>query len=501
MNTDFRRVIVVGTGNAALSAAISAVDSGAKVVVLEKASKDLWGGNSRLTTAALRIAFNDPSEVRPLLAAEFSDADWNAIDIENYPHKKYYEEVMSAGHNRPDEELVKWFTSQSFDIAMWLKKHGVEFDLAGYATVNDSKSKKAGKKRYPGGLVIQARGGGHGLVSYEREYLESKNVEFHFDLNCFDLIFSEVGDVRGVRARDRNGRVKHFYGSVVLGCGGFEASNARRAQFLGPEWDDIRQRCVKFNTGDMLMAAVRHGAGCRGHFTGAHITPIDIDSPYIGGLDTCERTNRLGFPWGITVDKIGHRFINEGKYWNIQTYVDVGRALLKVYDQVGFQVFDSQGIACCEPHYQLQKTCYKGSDLRQLAAEAGIHVNAFMKTIEEYNRACKHNTGKLDPAVLDGQSTKGICPPKTNWALPIVKPPYYIYPVVPGVTFSFGGLNSNYNCEILDNSDIPIPGLYGCGEITGGYFYYAYPTGSGLIKGAITGREAGKNAAEYVRKY
>ncbi|MCP3967544.1 MAG: FAD-dependent tricarballylate dehydrogenase TcuA [Lentisphaerae bacterium] len=499
MTTDFRNVIVIGTGNAALSAAISATDCGANVIVLEKSPKKSFGGNSRLTTAALRIAFTDPEEVRSLLDDNFSDKAWNDIEIEKYSHKKYVEEVMNAGHGRPDRERVEWFTGQAFNIIKWLKEHGVKFDLAGYGTVNDSKDKALGKKRYPGGLVIQGRGGGHGLVTSEREYLESKNIDIHYDLNCFELIVSEMGDVRGVCARGRDGVVRHFYGAVVLGCGGFEASNARRSQFLGPEWDDIRQRCVKFNTGDMFMAAVRHGAGCRGHFTGAHITPIDCDSPYVGGLDTCEKTNRLGFPWGISVDKVGHRFINEGKFWNIQTYVDVGRALLKLYDKVAFQVFDSDGMACCEPHYKRQKTFYKGNDLCEVAVKAGIHPNAFMKTIEEYNKACAHNTKPYDPAVLDGQRTKGLCPPKTNWALPIVKPPFYVYPVVPGVTFSFGGLNSNLSCEILDNSDIPIPGLYGCGEITGGYFYYAYPTGSGLIKGAVTGREAGKNAAAYAK--
>ncbi|QQE09923.1 FAD-dependent tricarballylate dehydrogenase TcuA [Planctomycetota bacterium] len=494
-------VIVLGSGNAALSAAMAAADHGANVTILEKAPEPEMGGNTRLTTAALRVAFEESKQIREILDKQFSDVEWSNIEIEPYPQDNFiYEVIHKTGHGRPNRELVAWFTSQSLDIIHWLKERGVKFELAEYLSQFDLTKHQTEKRTYRGGVVIQSVNGGQGLVSPELAYAQSQGAVIHYDTPAVDLISNEKGHIIGVVARQSDGNLKNFYGAVVIGSGGFEASSARRSQFLGPQWCDVRQRCVKFNTGEVLFAAINAGAATAGHFSGAHITPIDPDSPYIGGLDTCEKTNRLAFSWGISVNKLGHRFIDEGSHWNNQIYVDVGRSLLEQPDQVGYQVFDSRGAQFREPLYQDQKQFFEGNDLEELAKQAGIAPEAFMHTIKEFNKAAKHNKNLYDPTILDAQATKGLDLPKTNWALPITEPPFSIYPVVPGVTFTFGGLSSNTKCEILAANNRPIPGLYGCGEATGDYFYYAYPTGSGLIKGAVTGREAGHNAAHYAQE-
>lgn len=494
------RVVVLGTGNAALCAAISAAESGAAVTILEKAPEPEMGGNTRLTTAALRVAFEDPQQIRELLHEEYTEDEWSRIEIEPYSQEKFvYEVIHKTGHGRPNQTLVDWFTAQSLDIIHWLKQRGIKFELAEYLSQFDVTKNTTGKRTYRGGVAIQVAEGGEGMVRAELAHARSLGAEVHYDLPAVDLITDAAGRIEGVIARHNDGTLKNFYGAVVIGSGGFEASSAHRAQFLGPQWCDIRQRCVKFNTGDMIFAAIHAGAKTAGHFSGAHITPIDPDSPFIGGLDTCEKTNRLAFPWGISVNAEGLRFIDEGRHWNNQIYVDVGRALLHQPNQIAYQVFDAHGVTFREPLYDEQQQCFRGDDLEELAKQAGIAPSAFMRTVREFNEAARHNSDSYDPTVLDGQSTRGLDLPKSNWALPISEPPFSIYPVVPGITFTFGGLASDTQCHILASNDRPLPGLFGCGEATGDYFYYAYPTGSGLIKGAITGREAGKNAARYAQ--
>ncbi|WP_421843113.1 FAD-dependent tricarballylate dehydrogenase TcuA [Mycobacterium sp.] len=501
MDTSARgRVIVLGAGNAALCAAISAAEHGADVTILEKAPEAEMGGNTRLTTAALRVAFDEPQQIREILHEQYADDQWSDIEIEPYPLDKYiYEVVHKTGRGRPNEDLVTSFTAHSLEVLHWLKGLGVKFELAEYLSQYDVTKQKTNKRTYRGGVVVQSVDGGPGLVARELSYARSRGARIYYDLPAVDLITDGVGRVQGVTARQGDGTLQNFYGAVVIGSGGFEASSAHRAQFLGPQWCDVRQRCVKFNTGDMILAAIENGAKTAGHFSGAHITPIDPDAPFIGGLTTGEKTNRLAFPWGISINRYGRRFIDEGAHWNNQIYVDVGRALLEQSDQIGYQIFDSRGAEFREPLYDDQKQYYQGDDLEELAKEAGIASSACLQTVHQFNDATRHNHRNYDPTVLDGQCTRGLDLPKSNWALPICEPPFSIYPVVPGITFTFGGLASDIQCRILANNDRPLPGLYGCGEATGDYFYHAYPTGSGLIKGAVTGREAGKNAARYAQ--
>ncbi|BDD03312.1 FAD-dependent tricarballylate dehydrogenase TcuA [Aureibacter tunicatorum] len=491
------KIIVVGTGNAALCAAIEAIDHDAEVVIIEKAPEKEKGGNTRLTSAALRIIFDHKDEVREILDNRYSDEDWARIFIEPYSHENFIEDIQSLGKGRPDNELVSWFTSQSYDIISWLKSKGVKFELAEYLSTYDNTK----ERHYSGGVAIQAMNGGEGMVESQLSYLQSKGAKVIYSTAATGLSVSQNNEVIGVKVRNSSGDTEVIQGAVVLGCGGFEANNAMRAQYLGQEWDQVRQRCVKYNTGEMLEAALSIGAKPYGHFTGAHITPIDPDSPWEGGLNTREKTNRLAFSWGVTVNNEGKRFIDEGRYWNNQIYVEVGKAILKQPDQIAYQIFDSQGIKFLEPYYSFQKQFYKSDSLEELSKETKLPLKEFLSTINQFNQSCDHNQNTYNPTILDGQSTKDIFPPKSNWALPITQPPFYAYPVVPGITFTFGGLFSNTKCEILDYSGYPIKGLYGCGEITGGYFYYAYPTGSGLIKGAVTGKEAGYQAAQYVKKF
>ena len=141
-------------------------------------------------------------------------------------------------------------------------------------------------------------------------------------------------------------------------------------------------------------------------------------------------------------------------------------------------------------------TSVEANTIEQLANNLGVDEEGLSKTVESYNASVVD--GEFNPTELDGKHTVGISPPKSNWAQKLDTPPYLGYAVTCGITFTFGGLKIDKQCQVRDTSDIPIPGLYAAGELTGGIFYNNYPGGAGLMAGAVFGRIAGSNAAESV---
>ena len=109
------------------------------------------------------------------------------------------------------------------------------------------------------------------------------------------------------------------------------------------------------------------------------------------------------------------------------------------------------------------------------------------------------NAAEFDFSKKDGKSTVGIHPPKSNWAVPLDSPPFHAYAVACGITFTYGGLRIDPKCRVLSSDETAIPGLWAAGELTGGFFYHNYPSGSGLMRGSITGHTAGTEAAKYIR--
>jgi tricarballylate dehydrogenase len=131
--------------------------------------------------------------------------------------------------------------------------------------------------------------------------------------------------------------------------------------------------------------------------------------------------------------------------------------------------------------------------IEDLARKLEIDVEGLVRTVREFNAAVQ--SGTYNPAIKDGKSTRGITPPKSNWALPIDTPPYVGFAVTTGITFTFGGLHITTDGEVLDNESRVIPGLFAAGELVGGLFYNNYPGGAGLMAGAVFGRIAGRSAA------
>ncbi|MBI4641843.1 MAG: FAD-binding protein, partial [Candidatus Tectomicrobia bacterium] len=165
---------------------------------------------------------------------------------------------------------------------------------------------------------------------------------------------------------------------------------------------------------------------------------------------------------------------------------------------VAFQIFDEKVKHLLRDEYRIpQVTMASTGTIEELADRLEINREGLVKTIGEYNTAVQE--GHYDPTILDGKGTRGITPPKSNWALPIDTPPFLGYAVTCGITFTFGGLRINNRGQVHDTEGNLIPGLYAAGELVGGLFYHNYPGGSGLAAGAVFGKIAGMSAAQDAR--
>lgn len=359
-------------------------------------------------------------------------------------------------------------------------------------------------------------GGGKGLYKWHCDVARMNNVDVWYGCPAVDLITDDMtGDVIGVKIL-KKGKYQRLraIGGVVLSCGGFQASTALRARYLGPGWDLAHVRGSKYNTGDGHGMAERIGAKLTGNYSGCHSVAWDANSPVDQGNPILtNQYTKSGYPLGLMLNALGNRFVDEGFDLRNYTYAMFGKEILKQPQGIAFQVWDSEGSKWLrEEEYSDNVTTNIRADTLEILAEElvdkGLHNRRqFLDTIAEYNDAVEQFQAEnpdrvFDPAVRDGlstqSSTKSLALAKTNWALPLKKGPFQAVVVTTGITFTFGGLEIDPDTAsvISEASRIPIKGLYCTGELVGGLFWDNYPGGSGLMIGSVLGRIAGKHAAE-----
>ena len=232
------------------------------------------------------------------------------------------------------------------------------------------------------------------------------------------------------------------------------------------------------------------GAQTAGHWGGVHASMVSEDSPMIEAA--AAGSERYSYPLGIMVNRGGERFVDEGEDFQVFTYAKFGKEILRQQGSVAFQIFDAKTIPMLRPSYQNAERA-ESDTLEELAEELDIDVDGFLKTIKAFNGAVLDNQPFVEYK-LDGLRTRGLEIDKTNWAQRIDTPPFQAYAVVCGLTMTYGGLKTNEKTQVIDTSDRPLKGLYAVGEITGGFFYHNYPSGTGLPRGAVMGRIAASEA-------
>ncbi|MBI4505517.1 MAG: FAD-dependent tricarballylate dehydrogenase TcuA [Chloroflexi bacterium] len=479
-------VVVVGGGNAALTAAIAAHDAGARVLVLEKAPETLRGGNSRFTGGLFRTRYDGIADIRRLIP--LSDDAAARVDVGQYTHDDFYRTVMRVTGGQADPELTNTLIERSLPTMEWMKHDlGVAWEFTDLWAVQDGDV-----LRFTPGAVVQALEKGVGLVQTLYEAAARRGIPIAYRTKLMRLLQDTKGRVVGAQVKDAEGFAELPAVAVVLGSGGFQANPEMRTRYLGPKWNTVKVRGTGFNTGDGHRAAMDLGAQPFGHWAGCHATPIDADAPPVGDLRLTDKTNRLSYLYGIMVNIYAKRFVDEGEDFGAYTYAKIGDTILSQPQGIGIQIFDQKTVHLLEERYNTGTPVV--ADTIEALAE-GLHLDAatLRRTVDEFNAHCPKGK-RFDPSVRDGLATEGLEPPKSNWAVPIDKPPYVAYPCTGGITFTFGGLRVNSNAQVLDGENEPISGLYASGEITGGFFYFNYPGGTGLMRGAVFGRLAGLHA-------
>ena len=457
-------VVVVGGGNAGLVAAISARHHVKSVLLLECAPTWRRGGNSR-HTRDIRYA-HGPGE--PFTTGEA------------YPQDELLDDLLrvGGGHNRTLANLV---VEQSCTVAEWMSAHGVRWQQPLTGTLHLGRTNRF------------FLGGGKALINTYYQTAEAMGVEVEYDACVSDVLFDPAGRASGVRVVCERASREVSARAVVVTSGGFEANLEWLRRYWGDAVDNYVIRGTPYNDGRVLASLLDKGAATAGDPKGFHAVALDARAPkFDGGIAT-----RLdSVPFGITVNKYGKRFYDEGQDFWPKRYAIWGRLIAEQPDQIAYSIVDSHTIDCFLTSLYRP---YEASSVAGLAESMGLDPDVMGATVREFNAAVRPG-GTFNPAALDDCSTVGLDPPKSHWALPIALPPFYGYPLRPGITFTYMGLAVDACSRVHMTDGRLVDNLFAAGEImSGNILSSGYLGGFGLTIGTVFGRVAGTEAARCAR--
>ncbi|MCU1439298.1 MAG: tricarballylate dehydrogenase [Rhodoglobus sp.] len=487
MKKEVHDVIVIGGGNAGLTAALTALEFVSDVVVLEKAPHSKRGGNSFFTGGRMRIPHNGLEDLAELTGMDL--AEMSNIDIDPYTEQDFYNDMQKQTRYRTDEMLARLLVNGARDGIRFLRSLGSKFELPlGFDDVT-----RDGRLKLVGGDDVQHYEGGPGLVAVLLNACQERGVAVRYQSAARQLLLGADG-VEGVLVHTPEGPVEMRARGIILASGGYEASPAKRNAYLGAGWDLAKVRGTEFNTGDGLDMAFAVGARGYGHFGGCHSVAADFFADDFGDRQYGDVPERVSYHYGITVGSDGKRYFDEGADMRAYTYARSGRTIVEgTPDSYSVQIFDAKTVDLLRDTYRFFKAVKTVSnDLREIAEELNLNADNLVATVKEFNESIA--PGVIDYSIRDGVSTQNITPPKSNWATPLDTPPYTAFAVVPAITFTFGGVKVDSTGAVLDENDGAIGGLYAAGEMVGGIYYHNYPGGSGLVSGTVFGRLAGATA-------
>jgi tricarballylate dehydrogenase len=480
-----KTVLVVGAGNAALCAAIAAAEAGARVTVLERAPRTARGGNSAFTGGCFRTVYNGAEDIARLVP-DLTEEERATSDFGSYDAEKFYLDLCELSGYRADPALIEILVEQSLETLLWMQGHGVRF-LPAYGRQS---FKVEGRNVFWGGLTVETAGGGVGLVDALFRRAEALGVEVRYDSKVERLL----GDRHRVSGVVVNGEDLHA-DAVILAAGGYHANTEWRVRYLGQGWDLAKVRGSRYNTGNVIQAALDIGARAHGNWSGCHSVFFDAGAADFGDIAVLNQQKNY-FTLGIVVNRDGQRFFDEGSDFRNYTYSKMGAAILRQPGGTGWQIFDAQSVAILPDEYRTPRAArFEADTLEALAAKLeGIDQTAFLGTVAAFNAAVDE-AAPFNPAVKDGRATQGLTPDKSNWARAISQPPFVAYQVTCGITLTYGGLAIDEQARVQNEEGEAIAGLFAAGELVGGLYYDRYPGGAGLTSGAVFGRIAGEGAS------
>jgi len=456
-------VIVIGGGNAALSAALAARRTVRRVLVLERAPVHMRGGNSR-HTRNVRCA-HDPGDT--YLSGEYGEDE-------------FLEDLQKVGGGRVNVELARFTIRQSKHLPAWMSTHGVRWQQALRGTLSLARTNRF------------FLGGGKALVNTYYDTAERRGIDVRYESAVEDLVLAGKR-FAAVVVRCGEARTVIRGRAAVVAAGGFEANLGWLKRYWGDAADNFAVRGTPYNDGAVLACLFDKGAMSIGDPKGFHAVAVDARAPkYDGGIAT-----RLdAIPFGIVVNRDGLRFSDEGEDLWPKRYATWGGRIAEQPGQIAYCIVDAKTIRCFLPplYRPVQATA-----IADLAAPLGLDQAVLVGTVEAFNRATAGNTA-FRPDVLDGTCTRGLQPPKSNWARPIDRPPFYALPLRPGITFTYMGVAVDERARIVGRDGEPFPNLYAAGEImSGNILERGYLAGFGMTIGGVFGRLAGEGAAADAR--
>ena len=442
-------VLVVGDGIAGCLAALAARKRGAGVIIIEKSQPDVPHGNTAFCGGALRRV------------------SWE------YPATKYFADIMKVSQGQADEELTRITIRNSRRAKANLSRLGIRGTLP---TSNP-------------GRADSVVGKGVTLAPMLRKAVKRGKIPILYGIKLTDISLSK-GSLRSVKVQTKTGTETIPCKAVVISTGGFQADRKLVTQYIGKGAHRLVLRGYKNSTGDGHKIAAKLGArliGMEGYHGGIiHYGYKKFPSvSAVKGMRSVKK-----YEPGILVNRRGKRFVDEGEDTADKTYAKFGRIIaLTQPGGIAYLIFDSKEKDRVDPmYYGPERGPIEAKTLEELAKKLTIAPSRLRNTVDEFNRA------------VDDGTNANLTPPKTNFAQRIDRPPFYAYVVTGGMTFTFGGIKINSKAEVLSKTTSVIPGLYGAGEVTGGFFYNNYPAGSSLTRCAVFGEIAGKNAADFARR-
>jgi tricarballylate dehydrogenase len=453
-------VLVVGGGNAALCAAMTAQEAGARVLLLESSPKVFRGGNSRHTRNIRYLHERGNDHLTgPYLEDEFWD------------------DLMRVTEGQTNEKLARLLIRESNNVGAWMAKHGCMFQPAMRGTLQLARTN---------GFFL---GGGKALMNAYYATALKLGVEIVFEAEVSDLeicdgtfvsaVFVSNGASQKVRAK-----------TVVVASGGFQANLEWLKEYWGEAADNFIIRGTPYDKGRILRVLLDQGAKPVGDPRQCHAVAIDARAPkFDGGIVT-----RLDcVPFGIAVNKHAKRFYDEGEEFWPKRYAIWGRLVAQQPNQIAYSIIDSKSIDLFMPSVFPP---IEADSISEMAGKLNLDPSALEETAAAFNQSTR--PGTFDSEIMDDCATEGLEPPKSHWARPLDTPPFYGYPLRPGITFTYLSLTVNEQTQVIMKDNRPAPNIFAAGEImSGNILGKGYMAGFGMTIGTVFGRIAGREAARY----
>jgi tricarballylate dehydrogenase len=466
-------VVIAGGGNAALCAALTAREAGATVTVLECAPREYRGGNSR-HTRNMRCMHEAPTDV-------LTDA---------YTEDEYFADVLRVTGGQTNEALARLVIRESPNAQAWARQHGVRFQPS------------LGGTLHLGRTNAFFLGGGKALMNayYDAALRQGVNIIYSAEVVELDI---EAGRFCGGTLLLEGTPIKFGGKCFIAAAGGFEANLEWLKEAWGEAADNFIVRGTPYNKGKVLRLLLDAGAEAIGDPTQCHCVAIDGRAPkFDGGIVT-----RLDcVPLGIVVNRNGERFYDEGEDLWPKRYAIWGRLVAQQPEQIAYSIIDSKVVGRFMPSVFPP---LRAASIGELAKALELPVDKLQATVDAFNRSVR--PGHFDHNLLDDcRTADDLVPPKTHWAQKLDQPPFFGYPLRPGITFTYLSVKVNERAEVAMNSvamnnvqtedRAASPNLFAAGEIMAGNILgKGYPAGFGMTIGSVFGRIAGNSAAANAR--